>query len=182
MFLGHDVVDIPERERQERLNALDLANCPDSLQGLADYLDRQADMRVQMTPEKRSVKDAWQKSVRKDSSGSGEEDTMVTESPVPSVYSDAQDDNVEVAAGPSSVGNKVDVAFVMSCPMPMGPYRAGKHTTTVVSTVGVATRTGHDDDDDGWCTSCMGGLLGCWNYFWWTCGCTFFMCGRPSPG
>lgn len=169
MWLDQEAVAILDRKRQKRLNALDLANCPDSLQDPADYLQGQADLRAQMTPEQRSVNDVLQQSVTKFSQGSGEEDTAVTESAVPSVGSDGQDDSEDLA-------NSIE-ACAMSCPMPMGPYDASKHATPVVN-----PGTSHDNDDDGRCVSCMSGLLGGWNRFWWVWGCGWFMCRRPSAG
>jgi len=160
--LDEEAVNIFDRERQKRLDALDLANCPDSLQDPADFFQ-----------------------------GQTEEDTVVTESPAPSIdsdrendsveviasssiYSDGQVDGVGVIAGPSK-GN--GVACAMSMPMPMGPYQPSKHATPVVN-----PGTHHDSDDDGWCTSRMGSLLGCWNRSWWVWGCSWFMCGRPLAG
>ena len=163
MSIGQESGDILNRERERRFNALDLANCPGTLQDPADYLQGEAEMQS----ERRS----------------GEEDVVVSESSVPSSYSDGQDDgeglhcdteddSVGVVAGPSTGNN---MAYGMSCPMPMGPYQPDKHATPSLG-------TNHDDDDDCWCGYCVGSLLVCWNHCWWTWGCSCCMCGEPRTG
>lgn len=156
MFIDREAV-----ERQKRMAALDLANCS-ALQDPVDYLQGQVD-------------------------GLGEEDTVIDESSVPSAgsggrndsaevvaaastYSDGQGDSVGPVAGPSTGKG---TACAMSMPMPMGLWQDNKHATPVVN-----LGTHHGNDGDGWCTSCMGGLLECWNRFWWVWGCSWFMCGK----
>ncbi|KAF3046894.1 hypothetical protein E8E12_005974 [Didymella heteroderae] len=151
MYLDHEVADILDRERQRRLEALELV---DTTMTPDDDAQSPAEMQGQMTPEQRSVSDDWQERVAKCSL---EYDTVVSESPVPSAHSDeallfnydGQDDSAEEVAGPSSKGMK-DVAFAMSAPMPMGPYRASKHARSRINTSLPDNAGGGHDDDDGW--------------------------------
>ncbi|KAJ4370240.1 hypothetical protein N0V86_008977 [Didymella sp. IMI 355093] len=158
MLLDYEITDLLDRERQGRQEALGIY---DTATTTADDAQRQTEIQNQMTPEQRSVNDEWQESVRRLSgaAGSEEEDTIISESPVPSAHSDkallsnndGQDDSAGKAADLSSKGKK-KVAFAMSAPVPMIPYRPAKdHTTGLpmsqLANTGGNTGGGHDDDD-----------------------------------
>jgi hypothetical protein len=190
MLLDHEIADLLDRERQGRQEALGIH---DTATATADDAQRQTEIQNQMTPEQRSVNDEWQESVRRLSgaAGSEEEETVVSESPVPSAHSDeallsnndGQGDSAGKAADLSSKGKK-KVAFVMSGPVPMVPYRPAKDPTTglpIPQPANTGDNTGgDDDDDDGCCLSWACWPLVCWNQCCWSWGVRWLMCCRPK--
>lgn len=168
-----------QKRRQAVVGVSEVTGTPD------DDVQRQAEIQGRMTPEQKAVNDGWQERVRQLSGVSGpqEEDTVISESPVQSEYpdetflysNDGQNDHADNEAKQSNSKGKKKVAFAMSGPVPMGPYRPNKQPMTGTVNPQPNRKQAGRDDDDGSCWPWE-----CWNRLCWGWGFTWLMGGRPK--